>query len=111
MYSVTYSDEALASIAKFKRSNPASFKKITKFIEELPNDLVRRNPAKYTAQYINRLMSLVDGWERSEQEKVKGLHPSFCDKTGRAKHPWVRISVQQEEQKGKEENWLSELPF
>lgn len=35
MYSVTYSDEALASIAKFKRSNPASFKKITKFIEEL----------------------------------------------------------------------------
>lgn len=80
-------------------------------IEELPNDLVRRNPAKYTAQYINRLMSLVDGWERSEQEKVKGLHPSYCDKTGRAKHPWVRISVQQEEQKGNEENWLSELPF
>ena len=35
MYSVTFSDEALASIAKFKRSNPASFKKITKFIEEL----------------------------------------------------------------------------
>ena len=53
-------------------------------IEELPNDLVRRNLAKYTAQYINRLMSLVDGWERSEQEKVKGLHPSYCDKTGEA---------------------------
>lgn len=80
-------------------------------IEELPNDLVRRNPAKYTSQYINRLMSLVDGWERSEQEKVKGLHPSYCDKTGRTKHPWVRISAQQEEQKGKEEDWQSELPF
>jgi len=53
----------------------------------------------------------VDGWERSEQEKVKGLHPSYCDKTGRTKHPWVRISAQQEEQKGKEENWQSELPF
>ena len=80
-------------------------------IEELPNDLVRRNPAKYTAQYINRLMSLVDGWERSEQEKVKGLHPSYCDKTGRTKHPWMRISAQQKEQKGKEEDWQSELPF
>lgn len=80
-------------------------------IEELPNDLVRRNPAKYTAQYINRLMSLVDGWERSEQEKVKGLHPSYCDKTGRTKYPWMRISAQQKEQKGKEEDWQSELPF
>lgn len=35
MYSVTYSDEALASIAMFKRSNPASFKKIVKLVQEL----------------------------------------------------------------------------
>jgi hypothetical protein len=81
-------------------------------IEELPNDLVRRNPAKYTAQYINRLMSLVDGWERSEQEKVKGLHPAYCDKTGRAKHPWVRIgNATQGSIEGKEESIESELPF
>ena len=81
-------------------------------IEELPNDLVRRNPAKYTAQYINRLMSLVDGWERSEQEKVKGLHPAYCDKTGRAKHPWVRIgNATQSLIEGKEESIEPELPF
>ena len=81
-------------------------------IEELPNDLVLRNPAKYTAQYINRLISLVDGWERSEQEKAKGLHPSYCDKTGLAKHLWVRINyVQQKEQEGKEESFQSELLF
>ena len=81
-------------------------------IEELPNDLVRRNPAKYTAQYINRLMSLVDGGERSEQEKVKGLHPAYCDKTGRAKHPWVRIdNATQDSIEGKEESIESELPF
>ena len=35
MYSITYSDEALSSIAKFKRSNPLSYKKILKLIEEL----------------------------------------------------------------------------
>ena len=81
-------------------------------IEELPNDLVRRNPAKYTAQYINRLMSLVDGWERSEQEKVKGLHPAYCDKTGRAKHPWVRVgNATQGLIEGKEESIEPELPF
>ena len=80
-------------------------------IEELPNDLVRRNPAKYTAQHINRLMSLMDGWERSEQEKVKGLHPSYCDKTGRTKHPWVRTNDVQQEQKGKEEIFQQDLPF
>ena len=28
-------------------------------IEELPNDIVRRNPSKYTSQYINRLMSMI----------------------------------------------------
>ena len=82
-------------------------------IEELPNDLVRRNPAKYTAQYINRLMSLIDGWERSEQEKVKVfLHPAYCDKTGRAKHPWVKTDyATQGSTEGKEENIEPELPF
>ena len=28
-------------------------------IEEMPNDLVRRNPSKYTSLYINRLMSMI----------------------------------------------------
>ena len=66
-------------------------------IEEMPNDLVRRNPAKYTSQYINRLMSMILNWKRSDQEKVKGLHPAYCDKTGRTKHPWVRVDVPSEE--------------
>lgn len=35
MYSVTYSDEALASIAGFKKSNPASYKKILRLVQEL----------------------------------------------------------------------------
>lgn len=62
-------------------------------IEELPNDIVRRNPSKYTSQYINRLMSMIPNWKRSDQEKVKGLHPAYCDKTGRTKHPWVRVDT------------------
>ena len=66
-------------------------------IEEMPNDLVRRNSAKYTSQYINRLMSMIPNWKRSDQEKVKGLHPAYCDKTGRAKHPWVRVDAPNEE--------------
>ena len=59
-------------------------------IEELPNDLVRRNTSKYTSQYINLLDVHDPNWKRSEQEKVKGLHPAYCDKTGRSKHPWMR---------------------
>ena len=35
MYSVTYSDEALASIAGFKKSNQASYKKVLKLVKEL----------------------------------------------------------------------------
>lgn len=35
MYSITYSDEALVSIAKFKKSNPASFKKTLNLVKEL----------------------------------------------------------------------------
>lgn len=66
-------------------------------IEELPNDLVRRNSSKYTSQYINRLMSMIPNWKRSEQEKVKGLHPAYCDKTGRTKYPWVRVDALSEE--------------
>ena len=66
-------------------------------IEEMPNDLVRRYPAKYTSQYINRLMSMIPNWKRSDQEKVKGLHPAYCDKTGRTKHPWVRVDAPNEE--------------
>lgn len=81
-------------------------------IEELPNDLIRKNPAKYTSQYINRLMSFVKGWERSAREKVRGLHPAYCDGSGRAKHPWVRIgSFQSEENDGEEETMQEELPF
>ena len=41
-------------------------------IEELPNDLVRRNPSKYTSQYINRLMSMIPNWKRSEQGEGQG---------------------------------------
>ena len=65
-------------------------------IEEMPNDLVRRNPSKYTSLYINRLMSMIPNWKRSTQEKVKGLHPAYCDKTGRTKHPWVRVGTPSE---------------
>ena len=65
-------------------------------IEEMPNDLVKRNPSKYTSLYINRLMSMIPNWKRSTQEKVKGLHPAYCDKTGRTKHPWVRVGTPSE---------------
>lgn len=35
MYSVTYSDEVVSSIAKYKKSNSAAYKKTLKLIEEL----------------------------------------------------------------------------
>ena len=35
MYSVTYSDEALTAIAKFKKSDQKSYKKLVKLVEEL----------------------------------------------------------------------------
>ena len=46
---------------------------------------------------INRLMSMIPNWKRSDQEKVKGLHPAYCDKTGRTKHPWVRVDAPSED--------------
>ena len=79
-------------------------------IEEMPNDLVRRNPAKYTSQYINRLMSMIPNWKRSDQEKVKGLHPAYCDKTKLVLHYQVSRSCHFKSQtKGKEE-YLSLCP-
>lgn len=35
MYSVTYSDEALKTIARFKKSNQQAYKKVLKLVEEL----------------------------------------------------------------------------
>jgi hypothetical protein len=35
MYSVTYSDEALKPIAKFKKSNQQAYKRVLKLVEEL----------------------------------------------------------------------------
>ncbi|MBP5561187.1 MAG: Txe/YoeB family addiction module toxin [Muribaculaceae bacterium] len=35
MYRLEFTDEAKASIAKMKRGNPVSFKKVTKFLGEL----------------------------------------------------------------------------
>ena len=35
MYRIEFSDESLASIAKFKKSSPAAFKKIHRFLEEM----------------------------------------------------------------------------
>ena len=35
MYEVVYSDEALSSIAKYKKSSPQSYKKVLKLVEEL----------------------------------------------------------------------------
>ena len=34
MYSVTYSDEALKTIAKFKKANQQAYKKVLKLVEE-----------------------------------------------------------------------------
>ena len=35
MYEVVYSDEALSSIAKYKKSSPQSYKKVLKLVKEL----------------------------------------------------------------------------
>lgn len=35
MYSVTYSDEALKAVAKFKKSDQQSYRKLLKLVEEL----------------------------------------------------------------------------
>lgn len=35
MYEIVYSDEALTSIVKYKRSSPQSYKKLLKLIKEL----------------------------------------------------------------------------
>lgn len=59
---------------------------------ELPNDAIRSG-FRYSAQFINSLMEHMSGWQRSEREKLAGLHPDYCGIDGRAKRPWVRIDM------------------
>lgn len=59
---------------------------------ELPNDAIRTS-FRYSAQYINSLMEHIPDWERSEREKVPGMHPDYCGADGRVKRPWVRTDI------------------
>lgn len=59
---------------------------------ELPNDIIRTS-YRYSSQYINSLMEHVPGWERSEKEKMSGMHPDYCGADGRVKRPWIRITT------------------
>jgi len=35
-------------------------------------------------------MEHIPGWERSEREKVPGMHPDYCGADRRVKRPWIR---------------------
>ena len=72
---------------------------------ELPDDNIRTQ--RYSPQFINSLMSHMDGWKRSEREKVPGLHPDYCGQDGRAKYPWLRTDIPHPAQ----EPIQPELPF
>jgi toxin YoeB len=58
IYEIHYSKEASATIAKYKRSNPAAFKKLTRLLKELmehpregtghPEPLVKGNSITYS---------------------------------------------------------------
>ena len=68
MYSVTYSDEALASIAKFKRSNLASF---THHLHIVTVN-VDENGKRLNRDFLYRRSDSI----RSELEQKYGLHPA-----------------------------------
>jgi len=38
-------------------------------------------------------MEHIPGWERSEREKVPGMHPDYCDADRRVKRPWIRTEI------------------
>lgn len=59
---------------------------------ELPNDTIRSS-FRYSSQYINSLMEHISGWERSEKEKLPGMHPDYCGADGRVKRPWIRTDI------------------
>lgn len=59
---------------------------------ELPNDTIRTS-FRYSSQYINSLMEHIAGWERSEKEKLPGMHPDYCGADGRVKRPWIRTDI------------------
>lgn len=61
---------------------------------ELPNDTIRTS-FRYSSQYVNSLMEHISGWERSEKEKVPGMHPDYCGSDGRVKRPWIRTDIPQ----------------
>ena len=59
---------------------------------ELPNDVIRTS-FRYSSQYINSLLEHILGWERSEREKLPGMHPDYCGADGRVKRPWIRTDI------------------
>ena len=59
---------------------------------ELPNDTIRTS-FRYSSQYINSLLEHIPGWERSEREKLPGMHPDYCGADGRVKRPWIRTDI------------------
>ena len=59
---------------------------------ELPNDAIRTS-FRYSSQYINSLLEHIPGWERSEREKLPGMHPDYCGADGRVKRPWIRTDI------------------
>ncbi len=78
---------------------------------ELPNDTIRTS-FRYSSQYINSLMEHVNGWERSEKEKVPGMHADYCGADGRVKRPWIRMDIPKEPQDAPILDFVSEdTPF
>ncbi|WP_368045119.1 VapE domain-containing protein [uncultured Bacteroides sp.] len=65
---------------------------------ELPNDVIRTS-FRYSSQYINSLLEHIPGWERSEREKLPGMHPDYCGADGRVKRPWIRTDIPSPNQK------------
>ena len=59
---------------------------------ELPNNAIRTS-FRYSSQYINSLLEHIPGWERSEREKLPGMHPDYCGADGRVKRPWIRTDI------------------
>ncbi len=59
---------------------------------ELPNDTIRTS-FRYSSQYINSLMEHINGWKRSEKEKMQGMHQDYCGADGRVKRPWIRTGI------------------
>jgi toxin YoeB len=90
MFKIEYTEDAKKSIAKFKKSNPSTFKKLEKFVDELhehprtgtghPEPLTNGNSVSYSRTITKKNRLVYDVYDDEERVDVLRVEGHYYDK-------------------------------